>query len=202
MEEDPKKFTIPIQYQDKQSILNKSRADKYKMILNLPDALRGSKSVERSNKKIDFNALQFTIYGSPVPDIIVPSVSQMYAGQQLKISSHTRSPYENVFIDFNIDNLYRNWWVVYYWLNLLNNERDSYYDKYNLGENEAWEAMKDYTANFTIYGMDEYNNNVIKFDYEGCFPVSVTSPKYSDRNPEQLESRFEFAFTFFRATLV
>lgn len=200
--EDPKKFVIPFQPDKTQSMLNKSRLDQYKMILNLPDALRGSKSVERSNKKIDFNALQFTIYGSPVPDIIVPSIGQMYAGQELKISSHTRQPYENIFIDFNIDNLYRNWWVVYYWLNLLNDEKESYFDKYDLGEREAHEAMQDYTANFTIYGMDEYKNNVIKFDYEGCFPVSLTSPKYNDRDTNEIQSRLEFAFTFFTATLV
>ena len=197
-----KDLFIPKQYSLNQSILNKSRADKYTMILSLPEALRGHKSTERSNYKIDFDSLQFSITGSPIPDIVVPDIAQPYAGQHLKISSHSRKQYENIFVKFKIDNLYRNWWTVYYWLDILNNEKESRYNVNELGRYEAWEAMKDYTANFTVYGLDEYGNQIIRFDYEGAFPVSLTSPEYSDQNPDELESQFEFAFTFFTATLI
>ncbi len=62
--------------------------------------------------------------------------------------------------------------------------------------------MKDYTTKFTIYGLDEYNNKVIKFDYEGAFPLSVASPKYDDTTPNEITSKFEFAFSFFTSTLI
>lgn len=193
---------IPEQYNIDQSILNKSRQDKFIMVLNLPNALLSRKAKERSNNKVDFDSLQFSIYGAPVPEIVIPALGQYYQGQELKISSHSRQAYENIFVDFNVDNLYRNWWVIYYWLNLLNDERLSYYDKNNIGPNEAWEALKDYRASFTVFGLDEYDNPVIRFDYTGAFPVSLKSPKYSDQNPEEIQSGFEFAFTFFESTLL
>jgi hypothetical protein len=198
----PKDTEIPKQYNIDQSVLNKAKADKYFMVMTLPDALRGSKTKERSNSKVDFDALQMSVTGSPMPDIIVPALELPYQGQSVKISTHSRQVYENVFVSFKIDNLYRNWWVIYSWLDLLNNERESYYNKEGIGEHEAWEAMKDYTATFTIFGLDEYGNKVIRFDYEGCFPVSLQSPKYDDKSPEDIESQFEFAFTFFSATLI
>lgn len=193
---------IPDQYQIDQSILNKTRQDKFLMILNLPNALISKKTKERSNKRVDFDALQFSVFGAPVPDIIIPAIGQYYQGQELKVSSHSREPYENIFVDFTVDNLYRNWWVIYSWLNFLNDERVSYYDKDDISPKEAWEASEEYRANFTVFGLDEYDNPVIRFDYIGAFPVSLTSPKFSDQNPEEIRSGFEFAFTFFDASLV
>jgi len=199
---DKKTLIQPEQYDIKQSVLNKSRSDKFIMILTLPEALRKLKSDTRSNTKVDFDTLQFTIKGSPVPDIVIPAIGQRYAGQDLKISSHSRESYETVFIDFKVDNLFRNWWVIYQWLDLLNDESHSFYNENGFAMKEAWEAMQDYTANFTIFGLDEYNNRVIQFDYEGAFPTSLGSPKYDDTTADEIQSKFEFAFTFFKATLV
>jgi len=202
MSEDISKPLPPEQYPVSQSILNKGRQDKYEMVLSLPEALRNHKDIVRSNDKVDFDALQFSITGSPVPDIVVPAIGQQYQGQEVKISSHSRSPYENIFVTFRVDNLYRNWWTIYKWLELLNAAKASHYNADDIAAGEAWEAMQHYTANFTIYGLDEFNNRVIRFDYTGCFPVSVQSPKFSDQDESEISSQFEFAFTFFEATLV
>lgn len=199
---DAKDYIAPDQYAIDQSILNKSRSDKYIMVLSLPQALRDLKSKTRANDKIDFDTLQFSIRGAPTPDIVVPAIAQMYQGQELKVSSHTRQPYENVFVTFNIDNLFRNWYVLYTWLDLLNDESHSRYNFNDHGSEDPWQAMKDYTTNFTIYGLDEYNNRFIQFDYEGCFPVSLGSPKYDDKNTDEITSQFEFSFTFFKASLI
>jgi len=197
-----KQYINPEKYDIDQSILNKTKGDKYFMVLSLPEALRGSKSKNRRNNKVDFDSLQFSITGSPVPDIIIPAIGQQYQGQELKISSHSRVPYENIFVSFKIDNLFRNWWVIYLWLDLLNDESKSFYNAKEISDGDATEALKEYTANFTVYGLDEYNNRVIRFDYEGCFPVSLKSPVYSDEDPNDISSQFEFAFTFFKASLV
>jgi hypothetical protein len=202
MPEIPKKYIEPDQYEVNQSVLNKSRSDKFIMVLTLPQALRNLKSDIRSNTKLDFDTLQFTIKGSPVPDIIVPAKPIPYAGQEIKISSHSRQAYDSVFVDFTIDNLYRNWWSIYQWLDLLNDEKHSYYNENGFAKENPWEALKDYTATFTIYGLDEYNNRVIQFDYEGAFPLSLGSPKYDDTTANEIQSKFEFAFSFFKATLI
>lgn len=202
MPEIPKKLIEPDQYDINQSVLNKSRSDKFIMVLTLPQALRNLKSNVRSNTKVDFDTLQFTIKGSPVPDIIVPAEAVPYAGQEIKVSSHSRQPYESVFVDFTVDNLYRNWWAVYQWLDLLNDEKYSYYNENDFAKENPWEALKDYTSTFTVYGLDEYNNRVIQFDYEGAFPLSLGSPKYDDTTADEIQSKFEFTFSFFKATLI
>lgn len=194
--------TDPISYGVDQSILNKSREDKFIMVLNVPTMLRDRISKERSNVKIDFDALQFSVFGAPVPDITVPVVEVGYQGQHIKISSHSRRPYENIRLDFTVDNLYRNWWVVYFWLNILNDAKQSFYNRGDIAEGEAWEALQQYSAMFTIYGLDEYDNRVIQFDYTGAIPVQLSSPKYSDRNPKEIEAGFEFGFSFFESKLI
>ena len=75
-------LTQPEQYDMMQSVLNKSRTDKFLMILTLPQALRNLNAKQRNNSKLDFDSLQFTIKGTPVPDVIIPSIGQKYAGQE------------------------------------------------------------------------------------------------------------------------
>lgn len=185
-----------------QAIYNKSRKDKFLFIMTLPPALQNIKSTIKSNSSVNLDKLQFSVYGTIVPNIIVPSVGVKYAGQELKISSHSRSPYENIFVDFDIDNEYVNYWVIYKWLDLLNDEKFSYYNKDQIADKKAQEALQDYSTIFTVYGIDEYNNNKIKFDYTGCFPVSLGGFKLNDRDPNIIQSQFEFSFTRFESELV
>lgn len=186
-----------------QSIYNKARHDKYVMILSIPEALKKiDKSDSRSNSYLNLDSLQFSIYGHITPEIVVPSIGIGYAGQEIKVSSHARSPYGNNFVKFDIDNEFKNWWVVYKWLNLLNHEKYSHYNYENLSENDTNEALKDYSSNFTVYALDEFNNKKIKFEYTGCFPVSLGRIEYDDRNPDIIQSELEFSYSFFESELV
>ena len=82
-----------------QSQFNKSRLDKFLLVLNLPPALKEISEQyigARDNKKVNENSIQFSVYGSVVPNIEVPSETLGYAGQSYKISKHTRPAYDNV----------------------------------------------------------------------------------------------------------
>lgn len=196
-----KQYTTPTAYND-QALQNKARNDKFIIVLNIPEPIRNIISTSRNNKKIDFDSLQFSVYGYPMPNVIVPAVGQMYGGHELKVSSHTKSAYDNITVDFDVDNNYKNWWVIYTWLDLLSDERNATYNYKNLSDEKPNKAFKEYTATFTIYGLDLNNNKVIRFDYEGCVPVSLTSPKYNDRDTAIMKAGFEFGFTFFTPTLI
>lgn len=190
-----------------QSLYNKARKDKFLLFLTLPEIL---KNVEKRETKesgyLDFDTLQYSIYGHITPEIIVPAVGLGYSGQEVKVSSHSRVPYSNSHVTFDVDNEYKNWWVLYRWLNTLNDDKFSYYNEdKTIPQGEAEKALQKYTSNFTVYALDEYgggeapNNKVMQFNYTGCFPVSIGKIEYSDRDPKILTCELEFAFNFFEA---
>ena len=118
-----------------QAQLNKSRLDKFFMVLNLPEPLRNiSKKYigSRGNNIINENSLQFSVYGAVVPSVTVPELTLGYGGQNMKVSSNNREPYPNVTVNFTIDNKFNNYWVLYKWLDLLNNDKESVFDADNL----------------------------------------------------------------------
>jgi len=120
-----------------QSQLNKSRLDKFLMVINLPDPLKNINTTDlaaHTDKKVNENSLQFSVYGAVIPSIQVPAITQQYAGQSYKVSTNTRPPYENVSVNFTIDSRFNNYWVLYKWLDLLNNDRASTFDTDDLSK--------------------------------------------------------------------
>ena len=119
------------QYQ--QSVLNKSRNDKFKLVFQLPRALkRINTNDDRKNGTVIEDSLQFSIYGTVVPAITVPALEIRYAGSTLYNSSHSKNPYPPVTVNFTVDNQYNNYWVIYKWINLLHDQYTGTFDKENL----------------------------------------------------------------------
>lgn len=183
-----------------QSLLNKQRKDKFVMVFNIPEALKIIKSdISRANNKVIPNTVQFSIYGTVIPDISIPEKEVPYGGQVLKVSSMARPSYPNNVINFTIDNMFNNYWVIYKWLEILNQERESVYkSKIPLDKG----SLKNYETTITVFGLDEYNNRTIQFNFYHCFPVKLGGIQYSDRDPGELESTFEFAYHQLEATLL
>jgi len=176
-----------------QSILNKSRADKFLLVFDVPPILREfSKKFNQSNKTIIPDSVQFSIFGTAVPEITVPAVENRYAGNTLYVSSHSKNSYPPVSVKFKIDNEYKNYWVIYNWLNLLHDQREG---KYNAREISVDQNFNDYQTNLTIFGKDEFNNSRIKFTYTKAFPTTVNNIDYDYQNPEELLSGFTFVYS-------
>ena len=103
-----------------QAMLNKSRADKFLLVFDVPPILKEiSKKFDQTNEVIIPDSVQYSIFGTAVPEITVPAVENRYAGSTLYVSSHSKNPYPPVTVSFNVDNEYKNYWVLYQWLNLL-----------------------------------------------------------------------------------
>jgi len=183
-----------------QSMLNKQRKDKFVMVFSLPEALKIIKSdITRTNNKVIPNTMQFSIYGAVIPDISIPEKEIPYGGQTMKVSSMARPSYPNNKINFTVDNLFNNYWVIYKWLEILNHERESIY-KSKIPRDKG--SLKNYETTITVFGLDEYNNRVIQFNFYHCFPVLLGGIQYSDRDPGELESTFEFTYHQLEATLL
>jgi hypothetical protein len=179
-----------------QTPLNRSRSDKFILILDLPTALkRKPDNVMEDNFKID--PIQLSIFGSPVPPITVPAIDVAYGGQVYKTSSFSRPAYDPLSLKFLIDNGYKNYWTLWNWINLLNDYKKSTAEAQTVESPVGGmlkHKMTDYTSTFTIYGLDEYNNKIISFKYTHAFPTSLSEIGFSDQEPTEINSTVTFVF--------
>lgn len=176
-----------------QSPFNKSRKDKFLMVLTIPIVLRQiSSKFERSENTIMPDTLQFSIYGSIVPSIKIPEVNVKYAGQNLAVSSHAREIYQPNTVNFTIDNRFNNYWVIYSWLNLLNHDKEGIYDR---DDRLPTSPKLDYRSNITVYALDEYNKRIVEFLYTDAFPTSLGGINYNYRDSGELESEFTYSYS-------
>ena len=177
-----------------QAILNKSRADKFLLIFDIPPILKEfNKKFNQDNLSIISDSVQFSIFGTAVPEITVPAVETRYAGNTLYVSSHGKNPYPPVSVKFNIDNEYKNYWVIYQWLNLLHDQNEGRYNAREINEYDP--DFQDYQTNLTIYGKDEFNNNRIKFTYTKAFPTTIDTIDYNYQTPDEIASGFSFVYS-------
>jgi len=179
------------------------------MVIDLPEPLRKINTTDINNRddnSVNENSLQFSVYGSIIPEVRIPEIVERYAGQSYKGSTHVREPYPNISVNFTIDNKFNNYWVIHKWLDILNNDKESVFDSDNISEtpnialaerNKTKSPVPPtlYQANITIYGKDEFDKNVIKFVYTNAFPVGLGKIDYNYRTENELETTFEFAFS-------
>lgn len=200
-----------------QSQLNKSRLDKFLLVIDLPPIMRNVETkklpnaapFKREQNLINKNSLQFSVFGSVLPVVQVPEVVADFSGGSYKLSSNSRPRYENIRVNFTIDNKFNNYWVIYKWLDILSGDTEVIYNPNNIlpsepGANKLPLPLQpqSYQTNFTLYGKDEFDTNVIKFTYTKAFPISLGTINYNYRDANEIETYFEFAFSQFFAELI
>lgn len=187
-----------------QSVLNRSGKDRFLLVLNLPQILL-KQSV--TDDLININPLQISIHGAVVPSIQVPSNEVRFGGQSYNISSYTRPNYPPLAVNFIVDNKFRNYWILWKWLTILNDPKTSLYS----GTDPKLETWKDrlqdgilteYQANLSVIGLNEYNEKNIEFIYYNGFITNLGGINYSYRDSEIIESTAEFQFSQLDAKLL
>lgn len=186
-----------------QSPFNKTRKDKFLLVLNFPDGLKNiSKKITRANQSILPDTIQFSVYGAIVPDVEVPVVNVRYTGQTLAASSHARPPYPACTVNFTVDNRFNNYWTIYKWLDLLTSSEDGLVDKDNiLVKNNRTDLMK-YAANISIFALDEYDKRTVEFVYTNAFPTSLGGINFNNRDASEIETTFTFNYSRLLVSLV
>tara|TARA_R110000751_G_scaffold196957_2_gene302140 strand:+ start:735 stop:1406 length:672 start_codon:yes stop_codon:yes gene_type:complete len=219
---------------NKQSHLNKSRLDKFILSFNVPDCLKTSQTrtergtEHKSVERVMPDSIQYSIYGAIVPEISVPSITLPQFAQHLKVSSHRRDAYSDVTVDFNVDNQFNNYWYIFRWLDVLNDQKTAAYDEHGAGTANSLgskyraddsftgpdnhnrpskdhinpDVLKDYSANFTLYGLSEYNKKIIEFTYLNAFPVSLGEISYNYQEAGEINSSFTFSFSQLNVNLL
>ena len=155
----------------KQSPFNKNRQDKFILVLNLPEGIKEIRdNIARKNNRIDANSLEISIAGTVTPNISVPEQTLPYGAQSIKVSSHARPAYSSLNLKFNIDNEYKNYWAIYKWLDVINDVKQGTVNADEIIKYpHPGQVLPIYSSNLTVFGLDEYNNRKIEWDYIGAF---------------------------------
>lgn len=187
-----------------QSVLNRSGKDKFLLVLNLPQVLRKQSVYDTL---IDLDPLQMSIYGSVVPTIQVPSVEVRFGGQSYNVTSYSRPNYPPLNVNIVIDNTFKNYWLLWKWLAVLNDPKESGYagTKDNLetrADKDTRGTLTEYQTILSVIGLNEYNQKTIEFIYYNAFITSLGGIEYNYRTPEIIETTAEFQYSQFDVKLL
>lgn len=179
-----------------QSVLNKARQDKFLLVFDLPPILKSiARKYTRNNSVIIPDSVQFSVFGTMVPEITVKGVEARFAGSTLYVSSHSKDSYPPVDINFNVDSMYNNWFTIYSWLNLLHDQKTGVYNQAGLVPEDL--NFNDYMTDLTVYGLDEFKKKRISFTYTKAFPTTIKGIAYNQKadGSEEIESGFTFVYS-------
>jgi hypothetical protein len=194
-----------------QSPFNKLRKDRFLLVLSLPDSLKKINSkFTRDEDSINLNTMQFSVYGATIPEIVIPQVDILYGGQTYAQSSFHRPLWEPVTVSFTVDNRMNNYWVIYSWLNILNDAETGIYDPKNLANRPAElknikpdiESIAEYSTDISLFLLDEYDKRVVEFVFKKAFPTSLGGMNLNYRTSDEIETSFTFAYSQFIVKLV
>jgi hypothetical protein len=178
------------------SPLNTASSDKFLLMMNLPVILR-ERAV--SDPMLDVNSLQITVHGSVVPSVSVPAVDVHYKGQNVTVSSYARPTYQPLVVNFLIDNQYRNYYIFWKWLALLNEASKSFYSgsvpPIGVSDKVLQGNIAEYQTTLTITALDEYTAPVMQFTYLDAFITNLGNLNYSYVDGKILDTNVQFSFS-------
>jgi|GEM_PF-494967 len=186
------------------SPLNKQTVDRFLLVLDTPPALRHLKTKNaRTNQLLNSNSMQFTVYGSVIPSITVPYLTERLAGQSISVSTHNKQAPDPISVRFNVDNNFNNYWFIYKWLDFISDDVHGIYDGKNISRGVAGMPGIGYQTNLTVYALDEYQKaKTIKFTYTNAFPVYLSGIDWSYQDSKAMAGEFRFMYSQFRAELL
>ena len=180
-----------------QSVLNRTGKDKFVLVLNLPQVL---KKQSIFNDLINLDPLQISIFGTIVPPVIVPSNEVRFGGQSYNVSSYSRPNYPPLTVNFVIDNKFRNYWLLWKWLSILNSPKESKYTGTDpklqtISDRLQTGILTEYQTNFSVLGLNEYNQQTIEFVYYNGFITNLGGINYDYTDTEIIKTTAEFQFS-------
>jgi len=169
---------------DTESYTNYARKDNFELVLTLPCGLK-RRLVEKKCINADEDRFIFTINAYSVPETTIQELDFKYRGTPLAISSHGRSTYSPVTVNFVVDNRYNNYYILWEWLKLLND------GNYNYSKN-----IGDYSCKINIIAMDNFERErpVMEWVFNDCFINKLGSLNISQKETDQIETDFSFKF--------
>ena len=192
----PDPVTTASYYSNEQSQVNVSRKDKFLLIMDVPRMLKPYlRNDARLCNSTSLDRLQLSIWGHVVPEIQVPKLESRFAGQTFKVSSFSRPTYPTITVNYTIDNKFDNYFILYTWLNMQNDQNSSIFNAPNFGGETNLGMIGDYSTTINVYALDEYDKPVIQYEYQLAFPTAMGAINASHRDEKENESTFSFDFS-------
>jgi len=213
--------------QTPQTVLNKVKQDKFILIINTPPALKQFQTrSDRSDKLLNLDKMQYSVVGVNIPSHVINEQEISYMGQTTHVTSQTRAKHPVSKVNFTIDNNFDNYWYVWKWLYILNNPTDSgmdeHFSQFEVTGQIPLDAMRkdlkgdpikykhiemknmydDYQTTISLYGLREYNEKIIKFDFDHAFITELGGFDYNYQNIDDIACSFSFAYGQVRVSLV
>lgn len=179
-----------------QSPLNKTLEDKFLFVMNLPECLKNAQSKyvkELSTAGIGKNAISWSLTNVEIPRNSIKAQSIPYGGGHHYVSSHTKTPYDPLKIEFKIDNKYANYFTIYEWMNLIYHEKEGRFNADNLAGNKI--GSQTYATMISIVGTDEYDKPIIQWSFTHAFPTELPSIKLDYQNTGEIKCSCTFVFS-------
>lgn len=179
-----------------QSPLNKTLQDKFLFVMNLPDCLKDIRTKyikDISQIGIGKNAIAWSLTSVQIPRNSIKAQSMAYAGGHHYISSHTKTPYDTLKIQFKIDNKYANYFTIYEWMNLIYHEKQGYFNAEKLAGDKI--GSQTYATTLSVIGTDEYDKPIIQWTFTHAFPTELPSIKLDYQNTGEITCSCEFVFS-------
>jgi hypothetical protein len=179
-----------------QSPLNKTLEDKFIFVMNLPDCLKNLKSKyvkDISSAGIGANSVAWSLTNVDIPTNSIKAESMPYSGGHYYVSSHTKTPYDPLKIEFKIDNKYANYFTIYEWMNLMYHEKEGHFDAENLALDKVGSEV--YGTQLAVIGTDEYNKPIIQWSFLNAFPTELQSIKLNYQNTGEITCSCSFVFS-------
>jgi hypothetical protein len=187
-----------------QSILNKQRLDKFRLVLTLPRVLLNMNDAswdKIEDDLINMDSLQFSLYSATIPEISIPATLLPTYGQTVKVTSQTREAYTPTTCKFSVDNRFRNYWVLWKWLEVMNHPIDSGVDDSLALSTDIMRGKINNNADFlgyqtviSIFPLDEFNNDMCEFKFTHAFITKLSGIIFNYQDPSQLECEFTFEY--------
>lgn len=193
--------------------INKLRKDKFILILTLPNIFKQLEThTIREEQYVNLDSLQFSVYDVIIPQSSIPENPMHFGGQNYNVTSYNRPAYPPVRISFEVDNEFKNYWVLWKWTQLLNDAQDASFAGKNIfpngapktfpTENLIKQYLYNYQTDIVVNSIDEYNKTKASFIFKHAFITRLGELAYSYREAEQLSCSFEFVFNQLEMQLI
>jgi hypothetical protein len=189
-----------------QATLNKARKDRFILVLSIPNILKGlNVRGEREDSFFNLDSLQYSVYNITVPEVTIPEHAVHVYGQNYNVTSYDRPPYPPATVNFAVDNEFKNYWVLWKWLQMINEPLTSRYADKRVFPNGPPETIPDqynYQTDITVFALDEYNKMKARFTFKWSFITKLGELTYNYRDPEETDCFFNFSFNQLDITLL
>jgi hypothetical protein len=98
--------------------------------------------------------------------------------------------YEIMSVQFNVDASFRNWKLLWYWMNHISNGKDKMAEFHN-----------EYAVDSTLNIVNNFNEAVMAVKFIGMWPTNIQEVSFSHKEGEVLlESGVTFVYDYFTVT--